>query len=168
MARLGGVGYTSDFCEWFTENFHFEGMVTPEHVASNIRWLREQLPDRVQLIIINGAEVISPSALEPDRHEHHAACNQAIDRLIEEVPGIELCDVRKVVSSTDDLTNNLRHYSRRAYFEISSALSVLLADSQVRSKSRAAFVVGEFLAHAERTARKFVRAAINLATGKRK
>jgi len=168
MARLGGVGYTAEFFTWFSENFHFEGMVTPENVARNIRWLREQLPTSVQLIIINGAEVVSPSALEPDRHEHHAACNQAIDRLVEEVPGIQLCDVRLVVSSTGDLTNNLRHYSRRAYFEISSALSSLLADSQVRSKSRAAFLVGEFVARSERAARKLIRAAINLVTGKRK
>lgn len=166
MTRLSGVGYNRDFFDWFDENFHFEGMVSPDTVASNIRWLREVLPDTVQLIIINGAEVESPSEAEQDRHQHHADCNRALDKLISEVPGIQLCDVRQVVTSTSDLTNNLRHYSRRSYFEISSRLSSLLAESNVRSKSHARFVADELVATANRASRKLVRAAINLVSGK--
>ncbi|GAA1219176.1 HAD-IIIC family phosphatase [Rhodoglobus aureus] len=160
-SRQSRVGYTKEFFAWFSENFHFEGMVSPATVAHNIRWLREKLPETVRLIIINGAEIVSPSEAELDRHKHHAECNHALDLLVEEVPGIQLCDVRLVVSSTTDLTNNLRHYSRRAYFEISTQLSSLLTDSNVKSKSRAGFVVGELLAKVDRTGRRIVRSLIN-------
>jgi FkbH-like protein len=167
-SRLSSTGYTKEFFEWFGENFRFEGKVSAATVASNIRWLREKLPETVKLIIINGAEIKSPSEAEADRHEHHAECNRHLDQLIGEVPGIQLCDVRLIVTSTSDLTNNLRHYSRRAYFEMANELSSLLEESNVRSKSRTQFVAGEFIAKVNKTSRRFARASINFVTGKAK
>jgi FkbH-like protein len=161
-SRLYAIGYTTEFFTWFTENFRFEGMVDAGTVANNIAWLRDQLPKSVQLIIINGAEVLSPSEVELDRHEHHARCNRALDALVLSMPGIQLCDVRAVITSSSDLTNNLRHYSRRSYFELAGLLAGLLQQSNVRSTSRARFIAREMLARGNRKARRAVRMAINL------
>jgi FkbH-like protein len=149
VRRLGRVGFDEEFRAWFAEEFRFEGGLTPSAVAENIRWLRSVLPPSVRLVILNGAEVPSPSAIEPDRHEHHAACNAALEAVVATMPNTEISDVRPVIASSDDLTDNIRHYSRRAYFELATRLSDSLASSGVRAESR--------VAHALRSARNTVR-----------
>jgi FkbH-like protein len=149
VRRLGRVGFDEEFRAWFAENFHFEGGLTPEAIGANVRWLREVIPASVRLVIMNGAEVPSPSSIESTRHEHHAACNAVLERTVATLPNTEISDVRPVIASSDDLTDNIRHYSRRAYFELANHLSTTLSASGVRAESRAA--------HAVRSAVKTVR-----------
>jgi FkbH-like protein len=135
IAKLSKVGLDRAFFDWFGENFTFEGQLTPQMIAHNIKWLRKQIPESVRLVLLNGAEVPSPSPLEPESHLHHAACNQALEQAVVDMPNTSICDVRLIITQRDDLTNNIRHYSRRAYFELARQLTEELSVEGIRSRN---------------------------------
>jgi FkbH-like protein len=141
VRRLARVGFDEEFRAWFAENFHFEGGLTPDDVAANVRWLRGVIPASVRLLIMNGSEAISPSSIESTRHVHHAAANAVLEATVRELPNTEIIDVRPIVASTSDLTDNIRHYTRRGYFELATHLGTMLSSSGVVAESRAAHAV---------------------------
>jgi FkbH-like protein len=126
--RWGYVGIDAAFLEWFSERFHYEGPLAPDRFQENIRWLADQLPPSTRIVLINGSEVAGASEAEPDRHLHHRRMNGALDEVVDEIPNAVVCDVRPFVVSTDDLTDNLRHYTRQTYLRMAEQLKEIVGD----------------------------------------
>jgi FkbH-like protein len=120
--RWGHVGIDEPFLAWFSERFEYEGPLSPERFRENIRWLGGLLPDSTRLVLINGAEVPGVNDNEIDRHLHHRRMNRALEDVVEEIPNATICDVRPFVVSRDDLTDNLRHYTRQTYLRMAEEL----------------------------------------------
>jgi FkbH-like protein len=127
-SRWGDVGIDRTFLTWFSENFQYEGGLTPDAFQQNIRWFRSILPAASRLILINGSEVILDHDREGDRYLRHRRMNEAADQVVEELPNTMLCDVRGLVTSSSDVVNNIRHYHRRTYLEMASMLKDLVQD----------------------------------------
>ncbi|HEY1449869.1 MAG TPA: hypothetical protein VGF47_02880, partial [Solirubrobacteraceae bacterium] len=126
--RWGNGGVDTPFLEWFSENFQYEGALPPERFQENIRWLAEQLPESSRLVLINGAEVANASAAEVDRDIRHGRMNRALEEVVAEIPNAAICDVRQFVLSTDDLKDNIRHYTREPYLHMAESLRGLVGD----------------------------------------
>lgn len=124
--RWGNGGVDTPFLEWFSEHFQYEGALSVDRFADNIRWLAEHLPQSSKLVLINGAEIAHNGDAEPDRHRHHQRMNRALEEVVGEIPNAAICDVRQFVVSPDDLKDNLRHYTRQTYLRMAEELKALI------------------------------------------
>lgn len=120
--RWRRVGIDEPFLRWFSERFEFAGGIAPERFQQNIRWLRDVLPSSTRMILLNGAEVAGVSEKEPDRDLRHAVMNRALEEVAGELDGVEIFDVRPLVNSPADFTDNIRHYTRRTYLLMAEGL----------------------------------------------
>jgi len=121
-ARFRREGMDGEFFDWFADQFEFEGGISPERFEDNIRWLARSIPAGARLILLNGAEVVLDNPREPDRHRRHRTMNEALDRVVDTLPNATVCDVRTFVLTEDDVTDNIRHYQRRAYLRMAEEI----------------------------------------------
>lgn len=110
----------------FRKEFTHVGQISPINFMENLRKIRFLVPEHVPIIFINGAELESPHPFEKSAKNRHIAMNEALDSFISESNNTYLVDVRKVVVSSSQLRNNLRHYNRDVYKELSSQLLQVL------------------------------------------
>lgn len=121
-ARFGRDGMGREFFDWFADEFEFLGGITVDRFEENIGWLARSMPEGARLILLNGAEVPLDNPKEPGRHLRHRAMNEALDRVVGPLPNATVCDVRTFVLTEDDVTDNIRHYRRRAYLRMAEEI----------------------------------------------
>ncbi|PRX13760.1 HAD-IIIC family phosphatase [Nonlabens ulvanivorans] len=110
----------------FRREFEFYGPISPLEFKSNLLKIREFVDDHTKLIFVNGAEVEPPNNIEKNALSRHKIMNAALDEFIENTKNTYLLDVRNIVTSSDQLSNNIRHYKREAYQNLSGDLLQLL------------------------------------------
>ncbi len=118
----GHVGVDRPFLEWFSQEFRALGWLSPCDFQDDMAWLADALPPSARLIVINGAEVPVQRPNEPDRHLRHMEMNTALDEVASRVANLTVCDVRPIVTSPEDVGNNLRHYQRRCYIQMAEEI----------------------------------------------
>jgi hypothetical protein len=63
--------------------------------------------------------------------------NRALEEVVAELPNAVILDVRKFISSREDMTNNILHYRRRIYLQIADALREMVEGNvEVKKMSR--------------------------------
>lgn len=107
--------FGKNFADWFIDNFRFEGPLSEEAFEANLEWMIDLLPEGVQLILLNGAEVDLNSEKEPGRHLRHRTYNAIVDRVVARHSNVSLVDVRGIVTDPSHTTNSIRHYQRSIY-----------------------------------------------------
>ena len=102
-------------------------MISKEDFYSNLEFIYNNIGN-AQLIIINGCEVpsVDENELKNQRHLIHKEFNSVIDSFIENHPRAVLCDMRKIIISSDLLTNNIRHYKRTVYYNMANELASII------------------------------------------
>ncbi|RAK69653.1 hypothetical protein [Hymenobacter edaphi] len=120
----------------FREEFSYAGPLTPERFQENLQWLRQQLPAAVPLILLTGAEIEVPGSPEPGAVQRHQQMNAALLDFAARTPNVLVVDVREVVRTRADVTNNLRHYQRPLYKALAEKLAAELAQWQGRQLKR--------------------------------
>jgi FkbH-like protein len=121
-ARFAREKMEGEFFDWFTGEFEFLGGTSVERFEENIRWLATRVPGHARIVFLNGAEFPLDNPKEPDRHLRHWTMNGALDRVVGDLPNASVCDVRTFVLSADDVTDNIRHYRRRAYLRMAEEI----------------------------------------------
>jgi FkbH-like protein len=130
---MAWMGLQPEFIRWFSENFEFQGPLSPEAFKENIRWLSKAIPSTSRLVLVNGAEVDMGVPSEQGRHLRHREMNRALDEVVRELSNASILDVRGFITSRDDLTDSPRHYRRSVYLRMAEALrDVVTADIQVK------------------------------------
>jgi hypothetical protein len=125
--NIPGDPPNDQFLSEFERQFEFIGPTSEERMQSNLEWIRENLGDDTLLIILNGSEVPINNDLEPDRHERHKSMNEVVKDFVNSNQKTELLDVRKYVNSTEDLTNNIRHYKREFHKDFAEEAADLIS-----------------------------------------
>ncbi len=146
--------YTEGSLDWFFRNFEYTGLIGADELIGDLEMIRRRIPGHVRLVLINGCEVEHEN---PDEHgavEVHRRLNRAIDAFVSSHANVQLLDMRKIVTRRDQLTNNIRHYSREVYFRMAEELHSLIGGhedvrsvrSAIRSRAKmaAAFCLGVF------------------------
>lgn len=114
----------------FTKNWHRTTQITPYEFKQNLQWLSEKI--KKPIIFINGAEVDSPASnvYERNAKQRHSVMNAALEEFVTNHPSFRILDMRNIIHSSDDVTDNIRHYQRKKYVEMAQALSkILLGDN---------------------------------------
>jgi FkbH-like protein len=119
--------FNKEFCEWFAENFEKIGPITVEKFKSNIRKIEKKIGKNTKLILITGAEIDKKfsNQYEKNHLQRHVEMNKALEEL-EEEKIIYLIDVRKKIKNKNDITDSLRHFSRRGYLQIADLSKAML------------------------------------------
>ena len=52
--------------------------------------------------------------------------NVALEEFVANHPSFHILDMRNIIHTTDDVTDNIRHYQRKKYVEMAQALSTIL------------------------------------------
>jgi FkbH-like protein len=120
----------------FQQDFSYAGPLTPARFQENLAWLRQQLLASVPLILLTGAEVDVPESPEPGAVQRHQQMNAALLDFAARTPNVLVVDVRDIVRTRADVTNNLRHYQRPLYKALADKLAAELARWQGRQLSR--------------------------------
>ncbi|SDP06460.1 hypothetical protein [Clostridium gasigenes] len=111
-------------------NYEFKGAISQEELQGNLRWLRNEIDDNTTLIILNGAEINIENSKEKDRYLHHIKMNKALDTVIGELNNTHIVDVRKYVTTEKNLVNDIRHYERKVYKEITEDIISIIEESK--------------------------------------
>lgn len=122
----------ADWFAWFAGEFEYLGGIEPERFQENIAWLAGRIPDHATLILVNGAEFPLDNPKEPDRHLRHREMNEALDRVVADLPNARVCDVRTFLESEDDFTDHIRHYRRRCYLSMAEEIRTMGAALDVQ------------------------------------
>ena len=126
--------FGKEFADWFIDNFRFEGPLSEEAFEANLEWMIALLPEGVQLILLNGAEVDLNSEKEPGRHLRHRTYNAIVDRVVARHSHVSLVDVRGIVTDPSHTTNSIRHYQRSIYPILASRVDDVLLAAEVTLK----------------------------------
>jgi FkbH-like protein len=121
--KKGINSITSKFLKSFSEEYSREGQISPSEFYKNLEKIRALVKEDIPIIFINGAEVDFHNEKEIGSVDRHKEMNKVLDKFVHNhKANCFLLDVRKIVLSTDDIDNNLRHYTRPAYYKLSKEL----------------------------------------------
>ena len=110
----------------FIKNWHRTTQITPNEFKQNLTWLAEKI--KKPIVFINGAEVETPASnvYEKNAKQRHSVMNVALEEFVANNPSFQILDMRNIIHTTDDVTDNIRHYQRKKYVEMAQALSTIL------------------------------------------
>ncbi|RSK43533.1 hypothetical protein [Hymenobacter perfusus] len=134
-ARRKFRGMDEAFLRRFRQEYTYAGPLTPARFQENLAWLRQQLPATVPLILLTGAEVEVPGSAEVGAVARHQQMNAALLDFAARTPNVAVVDVRDIVRTRADVTNNLRHYQRPLYKALADQLAVELAQGGALKRS---------------------------------
>ena len=103
------------------------GPIGEDEFYDNLERILHKLNDNTKIIIINGGEVAPTKNNEKGSVERHVMMNKVVDKFCEENnKRVFLIDMRKHITCSDDVTDNLRHYKRSVYQKIAQDVSEIL------------------------------------------
>lgn len=113
--------YISDnFINKFSEKFILEGRISLDDFESNLDLILENTSCPV--IFINGAEVLPYNNKEKGCLQRHINMNAQLEKVVKKHKNAYILDVSKLVAHHSELTDNIRHYTRKVYVKMSEEL----------------------------------------------
>jgi FkbH-like protein len=113
--------YISDnFINKFSEKFILEGRISLDDFESNLDLILENTSCPV--IFINGAEVLPYNNKEKGCLQRHINMNAQLEKVVKKHENAYILDVSKLVANHSELTDNIRHYTRKVYVKMSEEL----------------------------------------------
>lgn len=117
---------TFDGSNKFIDEFIFLGKVSPDRFLENLNFIRQHVNKDAKLILLNGSEQNIKHPEEPDRYKVHIELNAVIKNFCCMNNNTFLLDVNKYIHNTSDHTDNIRHYSRKVYYNIATELVTII------------------------------------------
>lgn len=155
-----GLKFDESFYEWFTDNFNFQGVISKERLVENILYIRNRLPSKTKLILLNGSEVShnSPAEWMVHREKMHMEYNRYIENALSDIPDLYILDVNKYVKSGDDYYDTISHFKKRVYYEIAQEIVQIIGDEgEVTIKKRSCLKISEVVFVIKRIINKMLR-----------
>lgn len=115
----GNCKFTREFLENFSSEYEFIGRATPETLVENLKFIRENIPDSTELVIMLGCETeFKGNRREAwkNRHNEHKEYNDAVRAFAADYGNITLFDVNDYITSQDDFSDSINHYKKRIYY----------------------------------------------------
>lgn len=114
---------------WLYENFVDTGKpVSLGKFRENLEFIRNYIPEKTKLILINGCEIDLSDVIGKERCERNIEMNRVVDDFLKDVKNVYLLDMRKIITSRTDLAGlDNRHYTRNAYYKMAGELSKQIA-----------------------------------------
>ena len=105
----------------FKEEFVFAGNPPIEETIKNLKYIRENLSPKTELVLILGSEIPTDKLLRGYENIHlsHQILNRAVEEFAKDYSNITLINLTKFIKSDDDYTNCINHFARKVYIDIS-------------------------------------------------
>lgn len=136
-------GFTKEFLESFSEEYEFEGILTPEQIIENLKFIRAHLKPETLLVLILGVEIPYERNTNPayeGRHLIHRDVNGRIKTLVAENPNMDYIDINRFVKGQGSFYDQFNHFVPEVYYEMSKDLVRLVRERKnygMEEKSRA-------------------------------
>lgn len=129
---LSTYGYMSkEEQEIFNTKFEFIGGMSTERLKENLDWIRTRISKDTLLICLNGSEVEIKHPYEVRRKELHQEMNKIVENFCESNANTYLLDITKIIKSDSDHTDNIRHYTRKIYYQIALQILKILDECDI-------------------------------------
>lgn len=104
----------------FSENYVFAGNPPIELLMKNLKYIRENLSKDTNLILILGSEVDTKKMLSGYEGvcEQHFVLNKYVREFAKQYENVDIVEITDLITSDDDYTDCINHFSRRVYAEI--------------------------------------------------
>ena len=134
--------YTKEWLQTFSNTWEYRGRLSVDEYIENINVLLKKLPQETTLCLMLGSEtpyLANTKKSYENRHVYHKELNDALRLFAKQNKRVLLLDFNDFIKGQDDFTDNINHFQRRVYFEISQKaneyIEKILGD-KVRQKSR--------------------------------
>ncbi len=134
--------YTKEWLRTFSNTWEYRGRLSVDEYIENINVLLKKLPQETTLCLMLGSEtpyLANTKKSYENRHVYHKELNDALRLFAKQNERVLLLDFNDFIKGQDDFTDNINHFQRRVYFEISQKaneyIERILGD-KVRQKSR--------------------------------
>ncbi len=126
--NTGGLQFSMDILEKFTEKYEFVGINTPEQIVENLQFIKEHLPDDCILAVMLGGELYYEKNKFPayeNRHLVHKEINDAIRGAADRI-GLKLIDVNKYLVDQSSFYDHFNHYIKPVYYQLAGEIVELI------------------------------------------
>lgn len=114
--------YSIEWLQGFSDAWEYCGRLSVEQYLENIKVLLEKLPSETILCLMLGSEIpylANKKKSYENRHAFHKELNDALRLLAKQNSRILLLDFNDFIKGQEDFTDNINHFQRRVYFDIS-------------------------------------------------
>ena len=132
------------------DNYRFLGRITPDEILANLKFIRRKMNPVAILVLCLGSEMPYESNISKaytDRHLYHRELNEMIRKWAASTDNVEVIDVNEFVHGQDDFTNNINHFTRAIYHQISQKLVSVCTTrgSLLRNKTERELKIAKYL-----------------------
>ena len=111
---------SDDFIKRFSDKYILAGRISLDNFESNLDLILKNTSCPV--IFINGAEVLPYNNKEKGCLQRHINMNAQLEKVVKKHKNAYILDVSKLVANQSELTDNIRHYTRKVYVKMSEEL----------------------------------------------
>lgn len=141
FSKNNAIGFTADFLDNFSEEYEYIGQESPDRFKENLAIIRSKVDHNIPIIFINGSEVVDDFSQEKTATERHIEMNRILSEFVKNNNNCYILDVRKCIKSRSDVTDNIRHYKREKYRDLSILLMGLLYEKRILKKGFTRFIL---------------------------
>lgn len=123
----GNNQFTSDYLQWFSDNYEYVGRTTPEEYVDFLKDCLNKLPKKTTLCIILGATY--PLKGFEDEEKAHKELNDAVKTLALSNDRLKYIDLDTIVKSESDLAGHINHFQTNVYYGIASQMIDVVVNS---------------------------------------
>lgn len=142
--------FTKMQLDYIRDNYRFLGRITPDEILANLIFIRERMNPAATLVLCLGSEIPfagNTSKAYADRHLYHRELNGKVRKWATATENVEVIDVNEMIHGQDDYTNNINHFTRAVYYQISRKVASICSarGSQLRNKTDRELKMAKYL-----------------------
>ena len=153
---VANCDFTKENLQAFKEKFEFFGRISPQKIVCNLCEIYQNIAPKAKLVLVLGSELEYAHNDKPayaDRHLYHRELNTAVKDWAKDKDRVHLLDINEIVLDASGFTNNINHFTRQTYYQMSTILASIIAKTNgKRLKQNGEFVAN--LVHLSRKAKK--------------
>lgn len=133
---VANCDFTVENLRYIKENFDFLGRLTPGQVVDNLDEILRRLAPGAKLIVNLGSETPYLANEKPayaDRHEYNRELNALVRRWADGRERVHLLDMNQWIHGQESFINNINHFVKPVYFEMSGELAKVLSGVRQRT-----------------------------------
>jgi len=122
---VANCNFTTENLTFIQQNYEFIGRLNPNEVLQNVQEIYTSLNPNATLVLVLGSELEHTSNIQPayeGRHLYNKELNKLIKDFAAKESRIKLIDTNKWIDSEECYTNNINHFVKKIYFEMSNEL----------------------------------------------
>lgn len=146
------------------DHYDYIGRINPKSVISDLDFIYKHISENATLILFLGSEMVYEKNTQlayNDRELYHKELHSYINEWVKDKDRVKILDVNQYLSGQQDFTNNINHFTKRIYYELSKELIEIVNNkneqSEFRLASGAEQIIQKYLGMMKRVPNRLVR-----------